>query len=294
MISIIVPVYNTEKYLDECIQSILSQTYTDFELLLINDGSTDRSGEICDAYALKDERIKVFHQQNSGQSNARNLGIAKSTKRYIMFVDSDDSISENLIKENLQILIENENIDFVQFPHYKWYGSNQQILCQSNSKIIDKLFFQEWLVHRNITWLVWDKIYKRDLFVNLKFKEGIIYEDNLMVAQLLEKIKKIYISDKGIYYYYLRENSTMTSPLTLKKEKDSFFVTNQITNILKSNNERELYLQFLVRCYNIRKSLKINYKTLLDFEFKYSLYEVLTSKLSLKDKIKLISLKYAN
>ena len=93
IISVIVPVYNTEKYLDECIQSILSQTFADFELLLVDDGSTDGSGNICDKYAIQDERIKVFHQENRGVTAARKLGVKYSNGNYICFVDSDDKIS---------------------------------------------------------------------------------------------------------------------------------------------------------------------------------------------------------
>lgn len=116
MLTIIVPIYNTENYLSECIDSILNQSYKDIELILINDGSTDNSSSICDEYSSKDKRIKVIHIENRGVSYARNTGLSIAKGEYITFVDSDDFVSNDIYLENIKILEQNLSIDLIQIP----------------------------------------------------------------------------------------------------------------------------------------------------------------------------------
>ena len=125
MISIIVPVYNTEKYLDQCIQSVLVQTYTNWELLLINDGSTDLSGTICDQYATKDRRIRVFHKENGGVSSARNVGLDNARGKWIMFIDADDWVEPSMLKELRTVALDN-NADYVYCDLLFDYGKYQK------------------------------------------------------------------------------------------------------------------------------------------------------------------------
>ena len=140
-ISVIVPVYNTEKYLDECIQSILNQSFTNFELLLIDDGSTDRSGAICDQYAAKDERVRVFHKENGGVSSARNVGLDEAKGEWIAFVDSDDYLLSNA----LDLITDLENEDFV-ICSYQRFIENQNPLsviyesCRLNTQSLKRFY----------------------------------------------------------------------------------------------------------------------------------------------------------
>lgn len=298
MISIIIPFFNSEKYLKECLDSVIGQTFSDFKIILINDGSTDSSYNIAKEYALKDRRIIVINQENLGQAAARNAGLQYADTPYVTFVDSDDKIDVNTIKDNLEILLANPKIDCLQYPIFNNYGTNQEQIRQSKTELINKYFYKNWLTNKKISWIVCDKIFKTDLAKKLTFQEGIVYEDNLYVAKLLGVINNIYISEKGLYYYFARENSTTTSHLSLKKEKDSYCVTSEITNILLENNERDLALLFLVRIINIRKSIKFNFKIHLLIPYSlnkmFSFREVLFSNLSIKNKIKIILNRYNN
>lgn len=204
MISIIVPIFNSEKYLQACINSVINQTYQDWELILVNDGSTDSSLAICQKFADTDSRIKIFSQENKGQAAARNFGLRQATRPYVTFIDSDDEIASNTLQNNLAILTTNPQIDCLQYPTYIDYGTEQQFIRRSEQQLIDSDFYERWLNDKYISWVVWDKIYKTSIFDRLHFTEGIIYEDNLLIANLLERISNIYISTEGLYYYYLR------------------------------------------------------------------------------------------
>ena len=298
MISVVVPVYNAQIYLEACIESIINQEYSNWKLILVNDGSIDSSLLICEKYAKADPRITVISQDNKGQSAARNLGLSHVTSPYVMFVDADDEISKDLINENIALFQNNDELDIIQFPYYRDFTTSHQKIITYKSEIIDSNFFKNWLEYNKISWLVWDKVYKTKLFDNLKFKEGIVYEDNLMIAHLLQEVKSIYLSDKGLYYYFRRENSTTTSKTTQKKEEDSLYVTEEIAKLLYKNGERDLLINFLVRIYNIKRSLFINFgvsKPDLKIELNsIGFLEILRSKITLKEKIKLFIYKYAH
>lgn len=298
MISIIIPIYNAEDYLESCIASIHSQSFQDWELILVNDGSTDSSLAICQKFADTDSRIKIFSQENKGQAAARNFGLLQATRPYVTFIDADDEIASNTLQDNLAILTTNPQIDCLQYPTYMDYGTEQQFIRSSEPQLIDSGFYERWLNDKYISWVVWDKIYKTSIFDRLHFTGGIIYEDNLLIANLLERISNIYISTEGLYYYYLRENSTMTSSHSLKKEQDSFFVTSQIAEKLINHNEKQLFIDFVVRLINIKKSLSKNYNTKVNISNQMikeiSPRDIFSSNLSLKNKLKLFIEKYAN
>ena len=147
MLSVIVPVYNVQKYLDQCVESILKQTYTDFEVILVNDGSTDNSGKMCDDWAQKDDRIKVVHQKNQGLSGARNTGIDTSEGEYLVFVDSDDLIAENMFS-TLMPMMTDENLDAVWCTFNRFYNDDvndsracqiMDMLCEGKEEIIKNM-----------------------------------------------------------------------------------------------------------------------------------------------------------
>ena len=207
-LSIIVPIYNTSQYLPECIDSILNQTYQNFEVILINNGSTDNSGEICDKYAETDSRIKVIHKKNGGQSSARNMGLDIASGEYITFVDSDDMLSLNTLSSNMYLLNNNNNIDILQYPISK----NIKSLSNSNHStkfevVIERTesLYQAWLQNKTITNYVCNKIFKRNIFNNLRFKEGIYYEDRHLMCDILAKCNKLAISYNGCYFYRTHE-----------------------------------------------------------------------------------------
>lgn len=209
-ISVIVPVYNTEKYLRRCVDSILAQTFTDFELLLIDDGSTDSSGAICDEYAQKDSRVRVFHKENGGVSSARNLGLNKAKGEYIAFVDGDDWISSDMY-ESLLNKIKNEEADIVYCDFFFVYANDTleyRNLNQSDDRIsfIKKYMTTGWtsmcnmLINRNL-FFKWD----------LEFIENIcVCEDFNLSVKLYFYAERIAKVDKCLYYYNrINENSTL-------------------------------------------------------------------------------------
>lgn len=202
MISVIVPVYNVEKYLNRCVKSILSQTYRDYEVLLIDDGSTDKSNELCNLWIQRDNRIKVYYQQNQGLSAARNTGIKYAKGEWITFLDSDDYIE----KHYLEILVHNMQMtsadisccDYLRTD--KWqikgidYVSNQYIELKGNDILV---FYLE-----NDIVSAWAKLYKRELFSNIKFPVGKINEDISTIFQIFCKAKKVTYSYSRLYFYY--------------------------------------------------------------------------------------------
>lgn len=205
VISVIVPVYNVEKYLSQCIESILNQTFNNLELILIDDGSTDNSGEICDEYAIKDNRIRVIHKENGGISSARNTGLNATKGDYIAFVDSDDYIAMDMFEKMLDIAIKT-NADMVKCGFNEFninsvkrtvnFGKQEILENDVNGCSLLHLYFQ------NVLYIVaWNAIYKRDLAVKVRFPERLINEDNYSAGLYLYYAKKIVCMNEALYYY---------------------------------------------------------------------------------------------
>lgn len=215
MISIIVPVYNVEKYLERCVQSILNQTYKDYEILLIDDGSTDSSGDICDHLAAEYEKIRVIHQINQGLSGARNTGIEESKGRYIAFIDSDDFID----KRYLEILFSNlikYNADVSCCGHYR----TEDIVPKQENPVGKEYTFENdecavFYLEKEIP-SAWAKLYKRELFSMLRFPVGRIYEDVAINFKIMMQVDKIVYTDKKLYYYYKNWSSITKQKFTSK------------------------------------------------------------------------------
>lgn len=213
LISIIVPIYNTESYLKKCINSILGQTYENFELILVDDGSTDRSGMICEEYACNDDRIRVFHKENGGQGTARNTGLESAKGDYIAFVDSDDWVDSNMYS----ILVEN-------MIRYEADISccNTGISTEADTKKIiefgqPEIMREHLLEHKGTGQSPCDKLYKAELFRNVSFPPIRAYEDCATVFKLFSNAKKIVYEDITLYHYEQRENSTMTQAFSTVK-----------------------------------------------------------------------------
>ncbi|MBR6123665.1 glycosyltransferase family 2 protein [Candidatus Saccharibacteria bacterium] len=211
LVSIIIPVYNVELYLDRCINSVLAQTYKNIEVILIDDGSSDNSSVMCDNFAASDARIIVVHKENGGQSDARNVGLDLCKGDYISFVDSDDWIAINYI-EKLLFTLENMEADMAIGNHQQEltdgsfvYRSNQRDECLDKSKALDILIKEPPIQFV----LACGKLYKRDLFLNLRFPKGMIYEDQRTNYILFFLSKKIACTSEVLYHYIKRDDSTM-------------------------------------------------------------------------------------
>ncbi|MDT2827539.1 glycosyltransferase [Enterococcus viikkiensis] len=213
-ISIIVPVYNAEKYLNKCVDSILNQTFKDFELILVDDGSHDNSGAICDEYVEKDLRVKVVHQKNGGVSRVRNKGIEIAKGKYIGFVDSDDFIAEdmyellynNLLKEKADLSI----CGIYDVYKGKKLEKNSPNYLITNREEAVKLILEAKIVSVHPV----NKLYKKRLFEGVIYPDGSITEDAAVMFHLLENADVIVIDTTQKYYYYHRENSITTKPFS--------------------------------------------------------------------------------
>lgn len=221
ILSIIVPVYNVEEYLDNCIQSILHQTYQDWELILVDDGSTDNCPNICDKYTALDHRITTIHKQNGGLSSARNAGIDIANGDYITFIDSDDDIAPNTYSENIAILEANPKIELLVYPMILDYN-NERKRKNNEKKILleDKReIFLAWYNHNPIDKSSCTKIFRRDIIKPYRYPVGHVHEDFFFFLNLIPKLNCIQISNQGEYHYYSREGSILHTS-NLQKDKD--------------------------------------------------------------------------
>lgn len=214
MISIIVPVYNVEKYVGKCIESILHQTYADFELILVNDGSTDTSYEICCKYAEKDERIRLINKENGGLSSARNRGIDVCKGDFITFVDSDDYISKFMLSELYKYIIENSaDISMCSFKRVEEFEEIKDIKVSGEIEILSSRNCFERIYSSQVDefTVAWGKLYKRKLFENIRYPEGKIHEDEFVTYKLFYAANKIVYLNRKLYFYLIRSQSIMHS-----------------------------------------------------------------------------------
>lgn len=296
LLSIIVPVYNAEKYLKRCIDSILHQDYQNFELLLIDDGSTDSSLQICESYKIKDSRIVVFHKENGGQSSARNMALNMAKGDFITFVDSDDEITDNPYSINLEYLLSHPKIDVVQYPCYASYSSPKQYIRKPNEKIIcqNTLMFEAWLQKKEIFSYMWNKIYRSHVFDGLRFKEGIYYEDRYLMCALLQRINGIYLSEQGLYLYYEHSEQTTQKEISLKVLQSLICADMNIVKTLTCLNIlSDVKVRRYFDSYNHYKITKEKQWTLDKnifselLKYKPSVKEIITSSLKIRSKFKL-------
>lgn len=204
LISIIIPVYNTEKYLEHCLDSVINQTYKNLEIILIDDGSNDNSGLICEDYKKKDNRISVLHKQNEGVSKTRNIGLKIFKGEYVSFVDSDDYISNNFVK-HMYNLINKYNADFSVCSYCHIYNG----IVSKKVIFNDCVFSDDAVFHHNTFQnYMGYKLFKRSLVLNSRFKDDIgLSEDSIFVRELLLKTHKIVFTSKIYYFYVMNPNS---------------------------------------------------------------------------------------
>lgn len=224
MLSIIVPVYKTKKYLDKCVSSLIEQTYSDIEIILVDDGSPDECGLMCDEWTKKDERIKVVHRKNGGLSAARNSGMEIAKGDYISFIDSDDYIDENMFLM-LMSAVKANNADIAECAYIKVGESEDEELKarQNAEKSEEVLVFsayeamEELIYERNIHQVVWNKVYSKKAIDNLKFREGKINEDEFFTYKVVGNSEKVISLKAQLYFYVQHENSIMSSGYSIKR-----------------------------------------------------------------------------
>ena len=251
-ISIIIPIFNSEKFIHQCLESIVSQTLIDWECILINDGSIDNSGMICEEYAEKDNRFKVIHQKNGGSASARNAGLQHCHSKYIAFVDSDDYIGNNYL-EKLYNAIETNDADLIICGYTEQKGKQKKkIIPTLGLKNIESVFAD--FLSGQIKGYLWNKLFKSEIIErhSIKFSEGHnLWEDNLFVLQYLYKSHKIFFISDCIYNYNRQIQNSLTRCLTSKKFDDVVFSLNYIKDFLEKNHIYTKYEQlFLHRCVN--------------------------------------------
>lgn len=263
IISVIVPVYNVEMYLKKCINSILNQTLKKLEIILVDDGSTDNSGIICDEYKFIDKRIKVIHKENGGLSSARNIGIDNATGDYLAFIDSDDWIEPNMIEVLFDMLEKNDSdISICEF--IKCYDENVQPIQEeikieifNNIDALKKLYDENKGIYMTIAC---NKLYKRNLLEKVRFPLGKIHEDEFFIYKVLYEANKISYINRKMYYYRQRENSIMNSRLT-KKRLDAFQAFDERIEFIKNKiNDKELYSMSISSYYKFIIAFYILYK----------------------------------
>lgn len=252
LVSVIVPVYNVEQYIEKCIESILAQTHQNFELILVDDGSPDKAGEICDRYAESDSRIKVIHKENGGLSSARNAGIDIASGDYYIFVDSDDFINihtlevtvSNCVKNDCEICIFSSFDTPEHSIAYDTTVSNNYNVYEL-TYLLEKYFSFPIISYNSSSC---NKLFKASIFNTLRFPVGMLYEDTAIRFHTLFQAKKICITDAVLYYYYLSPNSIMRSPFK-EKSLDILKVTQINLDFLKDKN-----------CSHIEQSLLAQYE----------------------------------
>lgn len=219
LVSVIMPIYNVEAFLKCAIDSVLHQDYENLEIILVDDGSTDNSGNICDEYAKKDNRIQVIHKNNGGLSSARNAGLDVFKGKYVYFIDSDDFIAPNAISSALTAMKEDHS-DLVIFNYYYVDESNNVMKRELDNNIkpiwsIDD--FWNYISDVSNTELsiasvvAWNKLYKREIFESLRYLEGRINEDSFIITDIIRQVSKISYINEPLYYYRTRSGSIMSS-----------------------------------------------------------------------------------
>ena len=229
MVSVIVPVYNVETYLNRCVESIVKQNYKDLEIILVDDGSTDRCGEMCDKWAQKDDRIKVIHKKNGGLSDARNAGIEAATGEYIGFVDSDDWIEPDMYQD-LVDAIEREGVEFAVTGIKRIYDngySRVQFERATPCVIAGDSIIQEYLRQGTFSTAAWDKLYVKSLFDIRRFPVGRQYEDAPVIFDILCNIQKLAIVGKAQYNYFQRADGITGKAFSIRK-MDHFAFSKEI------------------------------------------------------------------
>lgn len=243
MVSIIVPVYNIRTYLPQCAKSLLEQSCRDIEIILVDDGSTDGSGALCDEYAANDSRVRVVHKENGGLSDARNAGLDKASGKWVLFVDGDDY----LVRDAVALLLKEaaEDADFVQFHYHEtadtqWQPEAQTAnrrVCNDTKEMFEMLYRLGGVAASSCT-----KLWNRRVFENIRFQKGTLHEDEELMNHVLPHCHKVIYTDLVIYGYVMRQGSIIHSGFA-RKNMDIFPIMDQRIVVLTELGCHELVLE---------------------------------------------------
>ena len=252
LITIVVPIYNVEKYIDNCIQTIINQTYKKLQIILVDDGSTDNCPKICDKYKAQDDRIEVIHKKNGGLSDARNAGIEKAKGKFVCFIDSDDFISYEYIEKLYKLIIKN-NADISVSNFKRVQEFNEEYLKEEKEKSTEEIYNGKQMIeniyHKKLyvqSTVAWNKMYKTDLFKEIKFPYGKLHEDEFTTYKLYYNCKKIVMTSEILYYYRYVPDSIMNKKFN-KKRLDGIKALEERLEFFKEKKEEKLYNLTLVR-----------------------------------------------
>lgn len=262
LVSIIMPVYNSEKYVSRCIDSVLAQKYTNWELIVVLDGPTDDSEKICRAYAEKDSRIKIISQPNGGLSKARNTGLDNSSGDYIGFLDSDDSYEPEMIITLLNACVNNDCPVSVcgRYDHFEKNNKVLDGLCPERSDIISS----EECILKILTWngmdvAVCDKLFDKDIWNDVRFPVGELNEDAKIIIDLISRAKRIATSDKRLYDYYHHDGSITMSAFS----KNVFYCADHSDYILETVLDKYPQLEKEARYFQFKEYFFVYKKMIL-------------------------------
>lgn len=301
LVSIIIPVYMVEKYINECIESIVKQTYTNIEIILVDDGSKDRCPQICDDWAKRDDRIKVIHKTNGGLSDARNVGLDKAEGKYVAFLDSDDFVSMRWIEEMLNVALD-FNADVVACGRYIYKsGECSPVHCLPEIKLFTpEQAIGEILLGRELEEAAWDKLYKKELFESRRFPVGEINEDIVTIPYIIEECHAIYHVGKPLYYYRQTTEGITKSGYNSKKSiylkhikeiknhvEKKYPTLKEEVSVFVGRYSYALLLQLSLNK-NDCKKYKKDYKIYLRFLRQNTRSLLMTDCLGIKDKIQII------
>lgn len=301
-VSLIVPVYNVRPYIHKCIKSILNQTFTDFELILVDDGSDDGSGDVCDQYAISDSRIIVIHKNNGGQSSARNTGLEIAKGRYIGFVDADDYIAPSMV-ETLFDLAAKYDADITECG-YKSIFPDKELICEFGNGLEfgEGDFLVEKYIKGDIFYGIVTKFFKKGLFNKIRFPEGRIYEDTWMTLYFcLDKLRYVRIDDP-LYFYVQTYNSTLRSEVTQRKAREYIYILEsqleminekvsdiQLKNKLHTRIMEKSVVWYLGLALSEKKILRRIYSRLYLMRMDYSILQCIkSSKITVRNKMSYI------
>ena len=269
LISIIVPVYNVEQYLEKCVDSIINQTYKNLEIILVDDGATDSSGKLCDELAKIDNRIKVYHKENGGLSDARNYGVERATGEYIGFVDSDDYIDAEMY-EKLYEAIKKENVDVAECNLKIIYPEREELFTEQNyyNVCTKQEYLEEYLKIEKIFGSVWTKLISRKIAKELLFPKGKLYEDTYYAYDLINVANSFVLIDSPSYNYLMRENSITNS----KFNPRIFDLIEIVEKFHKTTYKNYPGLKEAADCRKMYAYFSVLNSILLEDEFKNNLY----------------------
>ena len=293
LVSIIVPVYNTEKFVDKCLNSISNQIYKNLEIIIVNDGSTDNSLSICEKHKNIDSRILILNQKNQGLSAARNTALKIASGEFISFIDSDDFIEPDFISTNLNTIIKN-NSSLSICCFYNLFDTSDKATPEyffkkkEKIKIFNRRAALKYLANGRIQSYVCNKVFKKELFDNIEFQSGKYYEDVFLMHKIFYKTRNVSFINKPLYYYYQRQES-ITHQFTQSKINDFFEALFSRQQFFKDNKQNKLYAYNLFNIKSISTNLEVGLKQ-IDFSNIKNELSQFTKNAPLLSKIKLFDL----